>query len=71
MTDENITSNYLQGRFWANLGLNMFNATVLKKISTQQKKRQKDYWSSTLMSFSSQEMKRKESNANAKQKTKC
>ena len=41
MTDAN-TAYYLQGIFWANLGLNMF------------KKRQKDYWSSTLTSFPSQ-----------------
>lgn len=32
MTDANITSNYyLQGIFWANLGLNMFNAIVSEK----------------------------------------
>ena len=31
MSDANIISNYLQGIFWANLGLNMFNVTVFEK----------------------------------------
>ena len=32
MTDANIISNYLQGIFWANLGLNMFNTIVSEKV---------------------------------------
>lgn len=31
MSDANIIFNYLQGIFWANLGLNMFNVTVFEK----------------------------------------
>lgn len=31
MTDANIISNYLQGIFWANLGVNMFNTIVSEK----------------------------------------
>lgn len=33
MTDANIISNYLQGIFWANLGVNMFNTIVSGKYS--------------------------------------
>ena len=31
MSDTNIISNYLQGIFWANLGVNMFNTIVSEK----------------------------------------
>ena len=31
MPDANITSDYLQGIFWANLGLNLFNTIVSEK----------------------------------------